>query len=85
MGRDLEFGMGGGICRVTSILRAPGNRQLTTDTDNWQLTKVMDIKKANKDEHKPPLFTRWSSWYISVLVFLVVLIVLFSLFTKHFS
>lgn len=34
---------------------------------------------------KPPLFRRWSTWYILVTGWLAALIVFFYLFTKHYS
>jgi hypothetical protein len=34
---------------------------------------------------KPPLFKNWTSWYVLVILFLVLLIFLFNLFTKKFS
>ncbi|MGN6293245.1 MAG: hypothetical protein ACTHMV_10920 [Chitinophagaceae bacterium] len=37
------------------------------------------------NDERPPLFKKWSYWYVLVLVFLVVLILLFTLFTKRFA
>ncbi len=34
---------------------------------------------------KPPIFSSWNTWYILVLLFLVVLITGFCLFTNYFS
>lgn len=40
--------------------------------------------KKNTDD-KAPITGNWTSWYIFVIVFLLVLVVLFYLFTKRFA
>jgi len=40
---------------------------------------------TQQDNDKAPLFKSWTSWYILVLLFLVVLIVIFYLITKRFA
>lgn len=37
------------------------------------------------DNDKAPLFKSWGSWYVFIIVFLVIQIILFYLFTKRFS
>jgi len=34
---------------------------------------------------KPPLFSRWSTWYALVIGWLIALVVFFYFFTKHYS
>ncbi len=34
---------------------------------------------------KPPFFKSWTSWYVLVLLFLVMLIIIFYLITKRFA
>jgi hypothetical protein len=46
-------------------------------------TEEPDIERG--DEGKPPVFSSWKSWYVLVLVNLVVLIVLFYVFMKAFE
>ena len=41
------------------------------------------MSHVNND--KPPLFNSWTTWYVVVVLFLVLLIFLFNLFTKKFS
>ena len=42
-------------------------------------------KDMQEQTEKPPLFSRWSSWYLLVLLFLLLQIVLFSWLTNYFS
>jgi hypothetical protein len=37
------------------------------------------------DEHKPPLFTNWSTWYWIVLGVMLAQVVLFAWLTQSFS
>ncbi len=37
------------------------------------------------ENDKPPFFSNWASWYVLVLLFLVVLIIIFYLITKRFA
>ncbi len=37
------------------------------------------------ENDKPPFFSNWTSWYVLVLLFLVVLIIIFYLITKRFA
>jgi len=46
-------------------------------------TEDLDIERG--DEGNPPFFSSWKSWYVLVLVNLVVLIGLFYAFTKAFE
>jgi hypothetical protein len=46
-------------------------------------TEDLDIERG--DEGKPPFFSSWKSWYVLVLVNLVVLIGLFYAFMKAFE
>ncbi|WP_256378877.1 hypothetical protein [Chitinophaga sp. XS-30] len=39
----------------------------------------------NKQEEKPPLFPRWSIWYIVVAAWLIALVIFFYFFTKTFA
>lgn len=36
-------------------------------------------------DEKPPVFKKWSAWYILVIVVLVLQIIFFTWFTKSFS
>lgn len=38
-----------------------------------------------QDNDKAPLFKSWNTWYILVIVFLVVLVILFYFLTKIFA
>ena len=46
-------------------------------------TEDLDIERGA--EGKPPLFSSWTSWYVLVLVNLVVLIALFYAFMRAFE
>ena len=39
----------------------------------------------DQDNHKPPFFRSWNTWYLLVLVVLAVFILLFYYLTKKFS
>lgn len=39
----------------------------------------------SNEREKVPLFTKWTHWYVLVILFLVACIVFFHFFTKYFS
>ncbi len=39
----------------------------------------------NTPQEKPPLFSRWTAWYLVVAGWLAALTIFFYLFTKHYS